>query len=78
MWCSPLFPLKVIFIVIIYPELKISHYHSQAPVKSEAKAVQTTKHKAVQRPQPVNQHFVASQTRGPVGLALDVSFKSKA
>ncbi|EDV36629.2 uncharacterized protein Dana_GF11851, isoform A [Drosophila ananassae] len=44
----------------------------EAPVKSEAKAVQTTKYKAVQRAQPVNQHFIAPQTQGPVGLALDI------
>ncbi|XP_017073245.1 uncharacterized protein LOC108109267 isoform X2 [Drosophila eugracilis] len=40
--------------------------------KSEAKVVQAHKYKAVQRPQTVNNRFVAPQAQGPVGLALDI------
>lgn len=48
--------------------------HSQA--RSEAKVVQAHKYKSVQRPQAVNNRFLAPQAQGPVGLALDVSMKS--
>ncbi|XP_017108584.2 uncharacterized protein [Drosophila bipectinata] len=44
----------------------------EAPVKSEAKAVQTHKYKAAQRQQPANHPFIAPQAQGPVGLALDI------
>ncbi|XP_016988191.2 uncharacterized protein LOC108050818 isoform X1 [Drosophila rhopaloa] len=44
----------------------------EVPVKSEAKAVQAHKYKSVQRTQVVNNHFVAPQAQGPVGLALDI------
>lgn len=60
------------YIQKVKPPKKYSLISQDAPVKSEAKAVQTTKYKAVQRAQPVNQHFIAPQTQGPVGLALDI------
>nr|XP_016930399.1 uncharacterized protein LOC108010090 isoform X2 [Drosophila suzukii] len=41
-------------------------------VKSEAKAVHVHKYKSVQRPQAVNNRFLAPQAQGPVGLALDI------
>jgi len=59
--------LKVIFVTYEFP------YHLQ--VKSEAKAVHVHKYKSVQRPQAVNNRFLAPQAQGPVGLALDVSWK---
>ncbi|XP_017073244.1 uncharacterized protein LOC108109267 isoform X1 [Drosophila eugracilis] len=45
---------------------------SSVETKSEAKVVQAHKYKAVQRPQTVNNRFVAPQAQGPVGLALDI------
>ncbi|XP_044249043.1 uncharacterized protein [Drosophila takahashii] len=45
---------------------------STVEVKSEAKAVQVHKYKSVQRPQSVNNRFLAPQAQGPVGLALDI------
>nr|XP_016930398.1 protein MLP1 homolog isoform X1 [Drosophila suzukii] len=45
---------------------------STVEVKSEAKAVHVHKYKSVQRPQAVNNRFLAPQAQGPVGLALDI------
>ncbi|KAH8240351.1 hypothetical protein KR038_004747, partial [Drosophila bunnanda] len=46
----------------------------QSPVEvtSEAKVVQTHRYKSVQRPQAVNNRFIAPQSQGTVGLALDI------
>ncbi|KAH8348287.1 hypothetical protein KR084_006202 [Drosophila pseudotakahashii] len=45
---------------------------STVEMKSGAKAVQVHKYKSVQRPQSVNNRFLAPQAQGPVGLALDI------
>ncbi|EDW56945.1 uncharacterized protein LOC6615709 isoform X1 [Drosophila sechellia] len=45
---------------------------STVEARSEAKVVQAHKYKSVQRPQAVNNRFLAPQAQGPVGLALDI------
>uniref|UniRef100_A0A6P4FDN2 Uncharacterized protein LOC108050818 isoform X2 n=1 Tax=Drosophila rhopaloa TaxID=1041015 RepID=A0A6P4FDN2_DRORH len=56
----------------VKPPKKYSLIKQDVPVKSEAKAVQAHKYNSVQRTQAVNNHFVAPQAQGPVGLALDI------
>ncbi|XP_020801261.1 uncharacterized protein LOC110178463 isoform X1 [Drosophila serrata] len=56
----------------VKPPKKYSLISQEVPVKSEAKVVQTHKYKSVQRPQAVNNRFIAPQSQGTVGLALDI------
>ncbi|XP_033154612.1 uncharacterized protein LOC117137331 isoform X1 [Drosophila mauritiana] len=56
------------------PDEEAQKDESQSTVeaRSEAKVVQAHKYKSVQRPQAVNNRFLAPQAQGPVGLALDI------
>ncbi|KAH8356317.1 hypothetical protein KR200_009308, partial [Drosophila serrata] len=56
------------------PQEEAQQNEQQSPVEvtSEAKVVQTHKYKSVQRPQAVNNRFIAPQSQGTVGLALDI------
>ncbi|XP_017108585.3 uncharacterized protein [Drosophila bipectinata] len=69
---GPGLPTVRSYIQKVKPPKKYSLISQDAPVKSEAKAVQTHKYKAAQRQQPANHPFIAPQAQGPVGLALDI------
>ncbi|KAH8254598.1 hypothetical protein KR032_011084, partial [Drosophila birchii] len=57
---------------ILQEEVHQDVQQSPIEVTSEAKVVQTHKYKSVQRPQTVNNRFIAPQAQGSVGLALDI------
>ncbi|XP_032572902.1 uncharacterized protein LOC6615709 isoform X2 [Drosophila sechellia] len=63
-------PVVTSHIQKVKPPKKYSLIHQDA--RSEAKVVQAHKYKSVQRPQAVNNRFLAPQAQGPVGLALDI------